>query len=172
LGISTWFLSAPARRPQTQVNAKTADLPGYFLKNAVLIDHDLAGDPSVRIEAERIDQVAHGNEVALYNVRVVYQTPNGQSWVMVGDTAHVEPGGNVIDVAGNVRLQGEAEGHEGAIVVHSDAMSYNVHDGVASTEDDVRIDYNEHTLTARGLIANLKERTVRLESRVNGRFHP
>jgi lipopolysaccharide export system protein LptC len=26
-------------------------------------------------------------------------------------------------------------------------------------------------LTARGLIANLKERTVRLESKVNGRFH-
>ena len=27
-------------------------------------------------------------------------------------------------------------------------------------------------LTARGLVANLKERTMRLESKVNGRFHP
>ena len=110
--------------------------------------------------------------MALYNVRVAYQTPGGQSWVMLGDTAHIQPGGNVIDVEGNVRLQGEAEGREGAIVVHSDAMSYNVHDTVASTQHDVRIDYNEHTLTAHGLTANLKERTLRLESRVNGRFHP
>jgi lipopolysaccharide export system protein LptC len=35
----------------------------------------------------------------------------------------------------------------------------------------VRIDFGGHILTARGLIANLKERTVRLESKVNGRFH-
>jgi len=43
---------------------------------------------------------------------------------------------------------------------------------VASTKSDVRIDFGQHTLTARGLVANLKERTVRLESRVNGRFLP
>jgi LPS export ABC transporter protein LptC len=172
LGISTWILSSPARRPQRQIAAKQADLPGYYLKNAVLTDYDLAGDPSIRIEAERIDQIAHGNEVALHNVRVVYQAPNGQSWVMVGDVAHIQPGGKVVDVTGNVRLQSEATGREGAAVVHTDALSYNVPDSVASTKSDVRIDYAEHTLTARGLIANLKERTMRLESKVNGRFHP
>jgi LPS export ABC transporter protein LptC len=172
LGISTWILSSPARRPQTQIDAKQADLPGYYLKNAVLTDYDLAGDPSIRIEAERIDQIAHGNEVALHNVRVVYLAPNGQSWVMVGDLAHIQPGGKVVDVTGNVRLQGDAMGREGAAVVHTDTLSYNVPDAVASTKSDVRIDYAEHTLTARGLIANLKERTMRLESKVSGRFHP
>jgi LPS export ABC transporter protein LptC len=172
LCISTWILSSPARRPQTEINAKQADLPGYYLKNAVLTDYDLAGDPNIRIEAERIDQIAHGNEVALYNVRVVYQVPNGQSWVMVGDVAHVQPGGKVVDVSGNVRLQGEATGHEGAAVVHTDTLSYDVPDAVVSTKSDVRIDFAEHTLTAHGLNANLKERTMRLESKVNGRFHP
>jgi LPS export ABC transporter protein LptC len=172
LCVSTWILSSPARRPQTQINAKQADLPGYYLKNAVLTDYDLAGDPNIRIEAERIDQIAHGNEVALYNVRVVYQVPNGQSWVMVGDVAHVQPGGKVVDVSGNVRLQGEATGREGAAVVHTDTLSYNVPDAVVTTKSDVRIDFADHTLTARGLNANLKERTMRLESKVNGRFHP
>ena len=66
----------------------------------MLTDYDIAGNPSIRIEAERIDQIAHGNEVALYNVRVNYQAPNGQNWVMVGDVAHVQPGGKVIDVVG------------------------------------------------------------------------
>jgi lipopolysaccharide export system protein LptC len=51
-------------------------------------------------------------------------------------------------------------------------MSYDVADAVASTKSDVRIDFAEHTLTAHGLTANLKERTLRLESKVNGRFHP
>jgi LPS export ABC transporter protein LptC len=172
LGLSTWILSSPARHLHAQNTAQQPDLPGYYLKNAVLSDYDLAGDPSIRIEAERIDQIAHGNEVALYNVRVAYQAPNGQAWVMVGDVAHVQPGGKIVDVTGNVRLQGEAAGREGAAVIHTDTLSYNVPDSVASTKSDVRIDFAEHTLTARGFTANLKERTMRLESKVNGRFHP
>jgi LPS export ABC transporter protein LptC len=172
LCVITWLQSSQGRRPQTQADAKQADLPGYYLKNAVLTDYDPAGDPSIRIEAERIDQIAHGTEVALYNVRVAYQTPNGQSWVMVGDVAHVQPGGKVVDVTGNVRLQDEATGPAGAAVLHTDTLSYNVADAVASTKSDVRLDFGGHTLTARGLVANLKERTIRLESKVNGRFQP
>jgi LPS export ABC transporter protein LptC len=172
LCVSTWILSSPARRPQTQIDAKQADLPGYYLKNAVLTDYDLAGEPTIRIEAERIDQIAHGNEVALYNIRVAYQAPNGQRWLMVGDVGHVEPGGKVVDVTGNVRLQGEPTGREGMAVVHTDTLRYDVPDAVVSTKSDVRIEFAKHTLTAHGLNANLKERTMRLESKVNGRFHP
>jgi LPS export ABC transporter protein LptC len=172
LVVSTWILSSPARRPQTNVDAKQADLPGYYLKNTVLTDYDLAGNPGIRIEAERIDQIAHGNEVALYNIRVVYQAPSGPSWVMVGDVAHVQPDGKVVDVTGNVRLQGEATGREGTAVVRTDTLTYDVADAVASTKSDVRIDFAKHTLTAHGFSANLKERTMRLESKVNGRFHP
>jgi len=172
LAISTWILSSPARRLQLQADSKREDLPGYYLKNAVMTDYDIAGNPSIRIEAQRIDQVAHGNEVALYNVRVDYQTPGGQSWAMFGDTAHVEPGGNVVDVAGNVRLQGEAPSLDGTAVIHTDTLSYNVADSVATTKSDVRIDFAGHTLNARGMVANLKERTMRLESKVHGRFQP
>jgi LPS export ABC transporter protein LptC len=136
-----------ARAPRArQPNAKPADLPGYYLKNAVLTDFDIAGNPSVRIEAERIDQIAHGNEVALYNVRVNYQSPGGENWVMVGDVAHVQPGGTVVDVSGNVRLQGEAgaPGNETPAVLHTDTLRYAVPDGVASTKDDVRVDFADH----------------------------
>jgi lipopolysaccharide export system protein LptC len=172
LVIITWISSSPSHRPSEQAGAKQADLPGYYLKNAVLTDYDASGAPSIRIEAERIDQIDHGNEVALYNVRVNYDAPGGQTWVLVGDTAHVQPGGKIIDVAGNVRLQGENPGTAGAAVIHTDLLSYNVPETTASTKSDVRIDYGSHILTARGLSANLKERTIRLESKVNGRFLP
>jgi LPS export ABC transporter protein LptC len=172
LVVSTWILTSPGRRLHAPIDAQQSELPGYYLKNAILTDFDLAGNPGIRIEAERIDQIDHGNEVALYNVRVNYQTPGGQSWVMVGDTAHVEPGGKIIDVSGNVRLQGEASASDGMAVVHTDTLTYDVPDSVATTKSDVRIDFGGHTLTARGLTANLKERTMRLESKVNGRFHP
>ena len=56
LAISTWILSSPSRRPAALSNTGKADLPGYYLKNTVLTDYDEAGLPTVRIEAERIDQ--------------------------------------------------------------------------------------------------------------------
>ncbi|MGO9933917.1 MAG: LPS export ABC transporter periplasmic protein LptC [Steroidobacteraceae bacterium] len=171
LVISTWILSSPARRPSEASAANQADLPGYFLKDATLTEYDQSGAPSLRIEAERIDQIAHSNDVQLYNVRVNYDAPGGQTWVMFGDTAHVLPGGNIVDVTGNVRLEGEAPDTEGTAVIRTDTMRYDVARSLATTKSDVRIDFGGHILTARGLIANLKERTVRLESKVNGRFH-
>jgi lipopolysaccharide export system protein LptC len=56
--------------------------------------------------------------------------------------------------------------------MHADTLTYDVDSAVASTKGDVRIDFGKHVQTARGLTANLKDQTIRLESRVNGRFHP
>jgi LPS export ABC transporter protein LptC len=168
LGVSTWFLSSPGRRPGDNGSGALDQLPGYYLKNAVLSDFDADGNVSIRLHADRIDQVDHSQDVALYNVRVDYQSPQGQAWVLLGDTGRVEAGGKIIDVAGNVRLEEQSSEHAGAAVLHTDTLRYSVPDSIATTPSDVRIDFGVHTLTGRGLWANLKERTMRLESKVNG----
>jgi lipopolysaccharide export system protein LptC len=172
LGISTWILSSPAHRPRLDLQASQSELPGYYLKNAVLTDYDAAGLPTIRIEAQRIEQIDHTPAVTLFEVRVNYRAPNGQNWVLFGDHAHVRPGGKVVDVDGNVRLQGERSGNSPAAVVHTDVLSYDVADAVASTDHDVRIDFGAQTLSAHGLVVDLKERTMHLSSRVYGRFQP
>ena len=172
LAVSTWYLSSPRRADSTRTRDAQAQRPGYFLKNAVMTEFAADGTPSLRIAAERIDQVPRSTEVNLYDIRVDYQSPNGTAWVVVGDTARVQPGGNVVDVAGNVRLQGTDPQREGTPVIRTDTLTYDVQNSIASTKSDVRIEFLQHTLTARGLVANLKDRSVRLESKVNGRFHP
>ena len=62
--------------------------------------------------------------------------------------------------------------HAGTAVLHTDTLRYSVPGPIATTQSDVRIDFGVHTLTGRGSEANLKERTMRLESKVNGRFQP
>jgi lipopolysaccharide export system protein LptC len=172
LCISTWFLSSPAHRPRDAAG-DDSNLPGYFLKDAVLTDYDAFGAPSIRIEAKRIEQVAHSNEVALFDVKVEYKPPEGESWTLFGDTAHVVQGAKIVDVRGNVRLEGEATGSKGLIpVVHTDSLSYDVDNQIVTTHDDVRLDFGPNVVTARGLYANLKDRTMRLEYKVHGTFHP
>ncbi len=172
LAISTWFLSSPGRMPGAGTAARQAETPGYYLKDGVLTEYDADGKPTVRIAAKRIDQVQHGDEVLLHDIRVEYQAPDGAQWVMVGDTAHVRPGGNIVDLSGNVELQGMERERTGAPVIRTEMLTYDVAQSIASTDGDVHIDFLLHTLTAHGLVANLRERSVRLESRINGHFHP
>ena len=149
LGVITWFLSSPDRTPNREAATSGNEMPGYYLKNTILTDYDESGMPSLRIAADRIDQIDHGSEVVLFGVHVDYQPPTGQAWVLTGDVAHVAPGGGAIDVTGNVRLQGQAEGRAGFLV------------GIGGFQR--RQDGGQVTL---------KERTLLLQSRVNGRFHP
>ncbi len=171
LAISTWVLSNPGAPPPPP-DPKRDQVPGYYLQSAVMTDFDVAGNPSLKIAAQRIDQVDHTTEVALIDVRIDYDAPSGQNWVIYGDTAHVEPGGKIVDLNGNVRILGTDPEHPGTAIIHTDALSYDVTSEIASTKSDVRIDFERHSLTARGLVANLQERTLRLEAKVNGRFLP
>lgn len=171
LAVGSWILSSPSRAPGAQQAGAENELPGYYLKNTVLIDYDPDGNPSVRIEAQRIDQIDHGSDIALHDVRVVYEAPGAQTWTMLGDQAHVGGGGKIVDVTGNVRVEGESPKAASSAVIHTDTLRYDVSTAIASTASDVRIDYGSHVLTAHGMVANLKDRTLRLESKVNGRFH-
>ncbi|MDE2305418.1 MAG: LPS export ABC transporter periplasmic protein LptC [Gammaproteobacteria bacterium] len=172
LALSTWFLGIPGRYGRSQGPAARPARPGYYLADAVLTDYDRDGAPSIRVAAGRIDQIGGGEEVALHDIRVDYQAPGGGTWFMVGDLAHIEPGGKTIDVSGNVRLEGAEPAQAGSAVITSPQMSYDVADEVVRTSEDVRIEFAAQSLTAHGLIADLKSRRVRLESRVNGRFVP
>lgn len=173
LGVSTWILSSPSHRPTDAGTGNGANLPGYFLNNAVLIDYDALGAPGIRIEAQRIEQVAHGNDVALFDVKVDYQPPEGESWTMYGDTAQVAQGAKIVNVQGHVRLLGEPTGRNGLVpVIRTDALSYDIANQIVTSHDDVHVDFGQNTLTARGLWANLKDRTMRLEYKVHGIFHP
>jgi lipopolysaccharide export system protein LptC len=172
LAISTWILSSPAHRPAQTLEASRSDLPGYYLKNAILTDFDAQGMPTIRLEAERIDQIDHGTEVALSNVLVHYQSPNGQNWVLSGDSGRVRPGGKIIDVSGNVRLHGEGSEQAESEVVLTDTLTYDVPESTVTTKSDVHVLFGPHTLNARGMAANLKTHTIHLEQKVNGRFLP
>lgn len=183
LAVSTWIISSPGHAPTPLKNIREIATPGYYLKNTILTDYNLNGSPSVRIVADQIDQIAHSNEVTMRHVRVDYQTESGTTWIMTGEAAHIEPGGNVVDVSGDVRLtnQSTTGAARGALdradlgdptVMRTDHLSYNITEALASTPSDVRIEFGKQTLTARGFSANLKAHTLRMESQVHGLFRP
>jgi lipopolysaccharide export system protein LptC len=57
-------------------------------------------------------------------------------------------------------------------MLRSPSLSLDTAAEVATTRDEVELDFGRHVLRARGLRADLKGETLRLESSVNGRFLP
>lgn len=172
LAVGTWILSTQSRTPKSAPASSRDSLPGYYLKGTVMTDYDAAGAPNIKIAAERIEQIDQSTDVMLHNVRLDYQAPGGQLWVMVGDQAHVQRSGKIVDVDGNVQMQVLDQGRQGPAVVNTDHISYDLDSAEVRTSSDVRIAFGPNTLTARGMVAHLKDRTMRLESKVYGRFTP
>jgi hypothetical protein len=55
-------------------------------------------------------------------------------------------------------------------VVLTDALTYDVPTSIVTTKSDLRVEFAKGALTGHGLWANLKDRTIRIESKVNGHF--
>ena len=171
LAIFTWVLTSPGRRPVV-VSANESDLPGYYLKHAQLTDYDLAGNPAVRLEAERVDQVGHTDQTVLTDVRLKYAPPDAEAWLLTGDRGHVESNSKIVDVEGNVILRGDPTGKRNDVpAIYTEYLKYDIGEGLVTTQAEVKAVFGSQTINATGLVANLKDQTLHLESKVNGRFH-
>jgi LPS export ABC transporter protein LptC len=172
LALGSWYLTRNHQPEARKATPVSTTKPGYYLKGTVLTDYNVDGAPAVRMAAERIDQDPSANEVLLHNVRLDYTSSSGQLWVMVGERARVFQEGQLIDIAGSVRLQGIERGREGPALISTEWLQYEVPQAIVRTDQNVRVQFARHTLSARGLTARLNESSMRLESEVHGRFNP
>jgi LPS export ABC transporter protein LptC len=172
LAIGSWYLTGPMQTKAAAPTKPAAPAPGYYLKGVELTDFAADGSQAMKIAAERIEQVQGSDDIALQTVRVDYQTPTGQLWLITGNRARVHGDHKMIDMDGNVRLRGLDRGRDGPAMVITETLSYDVDSSTAHTDADVRIEFARHTLNAHGLTALLKERSMRLESKIYGRFAP
>ncbi len=172
LAIGAWYLGAQAKRSRPANSAADENSVGYYLKDAVLTSYDESGALSMKLVADRIEQVGSGRQVQLFNVRMNYQPRPGQQWDMRGDQAQVDSTGKIVEMSGNVRLQETSDGRAGAAVISTDQMTYDANTTEVRTDREVHMDFGIHRLNSRGLVAHLNARKVKLESKVNGRFLP
>jgi len=77
---------------------------------------------------------------------------------------------DVVNLIGNVRIHGAIADTLPEAVIETQTLEFDTRNSTARTDDDVTITLGSRLLTARGLNADLKQRHVRLESRVHGLF--
>ena len=171
--IATVLLSRTSQTPDvTHVDRSSGQDPGYSARDAESIETGEDGRPRYWLRAEMIEQAPNDATITLTHPALRYLGEGGSSWRASALTGTVPPTRNLIMLDGDVRLDGTLRGGGAPAHVETSHLAFDTVNVVASTKARVAIDWSGHRLSARGLRADLKGETLRLESKVNGRFLP
>jgi len=166
LGQQRFKQNAPApAQPHTEE-------PGYAARDAELIETGADGRPLYRLNAEVIRQQPKDDSAQLDKVRMTYRAENSSQWSLSADHGSVRENNEYIELVGDVRVIGLLPGATDLAQILTERLSFNTQSEVATTDDPVTLVWGHRELHGTGLVASLKDRQVKLESGVHGRFTP
>lgn len=168
------ILASRSMRPREATAADRPDEvdPGYSARDARIIETGDDGRPRYWLEADLIEQPPDDLTVTLTRPALRYFDAGGGAWRARARTGTVPPGRDVIELNGDVQVDGALPGGGAPAHIETSHLAFDTAKEVASTRAPVTIDWSGHRLAARGLTADLKAETLRLESNVHGRFVP
>jgi LPS export ABC transporter protein LptC len=170
LAVGSWWLARRDADDRQPAPAPLAAQPGYYLNDATLEQTDATGRLTMRVHSARAAQQGEQGPVRLEQLEVHYFPEPGQDWLMTSAAGSLPPAGRVVEFEGDVRLRAAAAASATGAVVRTEHLALDVDATLATTADPVRIEFGPHAVVARGLRADLKRETLRLESAVNGTF--
>ena len=137
-----------------------------------MVETDATGAPRYTLRAASIQQDPRSLEVSLRQLSMQVSDGEDAPWRMTARDGRMPEDASRIDLSGDVRVAGTLGRDGEPIEIRSDTLSYEIASSLARSASDVTIRLSGKWLQARGIEANLKQRQVRLESKVHGRFVP
>jgi LPS export ABC transporter protein LptC len=182
-----WFLFGRGGEDDTDTNsAAVAPLdPGYAARDAEVIETGYDGREQYRLKASVIRQQTESGLINLENLEMNYHADTqvrlpgeapaaavGEVWHLTSDRGQVRADGDDVQLTGNVRVTGPAPGTGEPLSLTTDNMRIHTPTQFIETKAPVTLRWSGHEIDARGMQADLKAGTLRLESDVNGQFAP
>lgn len=162
-------LVAPHDGPDAEVG-EAKPQRGYYLVDSTMTELGPDGHPKIVVHARTAEQRLADQSVDLTDISLDYPTRKYGNWHATARTGHMPPDRKSIELEGDVVMTSALE--QGDTVIRTDHLNYDIDGGVVQTADPVAVRFGPHVLNARGMRADLNAQTLRLESRVNGRFAP
>jgi LPS export ABC transporter protein LptC len=173
LGIAWLALHGLRDGPVAPVAAAiAAQNPGYSARDAVLIETGADGLPIYTLRAAEVHQQPASRTALLDRVEMQFRDAAGRVWHGRADEARVSDQASEVDLAGAVTLSGLPSGSSEAARISTDRLSVDTRTEVVKTKDPLTLDWGGRQIRARGLLAQLREGRLQLESNVHGRYVP
>jgi LPS export ABC transporter protein LptC len=159
--------------------------PGYVARDATVIETGYDGRERYRLNAKVIHQQNETAAIDLEMLAMDYhpgaqdklpgEAPNSDQsakevWHLTSDRGQVRADGDDVELHGNVHVMGPAPGGGDPLSMTTEKMRINTPTEFIETDAPVTLNWSGHELDARGMQADLKAGTLRLEANVNGTF--
>lgn len=143
---------------------------GYSAENARLVQTAADGLPLYTLNAATIRQLPNEDQVQLTQVQMTFRDQNGTPWTAIADHGTLQQAEGQVALSGNVHVFGTPPQAQRPAQLTTDALSVDLHSDTVSTRARVTLLWAGAVLSSTGLIANLKDYRVQLESQVHGTF--
>jgi lipopolysaccharide export system protein LptC len=154
---------------KTPVEA-TDGVAGYAARKAVLVETGADGRPIYTLNADLIRQRPNDRRVQLDVVQMTYRASDGNEWKVRADSGQIRDDGEQIELYGHVHVDGLLPGSDEPAQIQTSVLTLDTRNEIVRTKAPVVLKWGARQLEASGLEANLKSRSVKLESRVHGFF--
>lgn len=160
--------------------------PGYAARDAEVIETGYDGRERYRLNAKVIRQQIDSSVIDLEQLEMDYHLgaqdriagesrpaqDGNEIWHLRSDHGQVRANGDDVELSGNVRINGPAPGGGAPLTLSTSRMRINTPTQFIETDEPVILGMWGHELKAKGMKADLKAGTLRLESDVHGEFSP
>ena len=168
--IGVVVMSGPQREATPRSAVGPLHDPGYAARQAHLIQTGADGQPVYTLDAAQIQQQPDAGKVELQQVQLGFRDSFGNRWTARADHGELAQDSGVVQLAGAVRVNGLVPDSGQPAEITSEHLAFDTQSQIVSTHDPVTLLMAGRQLHSLGLIANLKERRVQLESSVHGSF--
>jgi len=150
----------------------TTPSPGYSASDAEIVETGPDGLNLYTLRASTITQLPDDQVVSLEQVRMQLKDDSGGLWNVNADHGQILQDVDLLELTGHVDIAGFLQGSDQPAHITTGRISLDTRTDLATTKDTVDFDWAGSHLRTRGLSANLKDHSLKLESDVHGTLRP
>ena len=165
------FVLRPAEDALEDNTGTAGSERGFYLLDAVFSGLDESGEVVYRLAAARIEGSDSPEQMSFVDVEISYGDDPDFPWHISADSARQRADQATLELSGVV-IESAADPNKKATRIQAQTLAYEPDRQLASTTGPVSLAIGENKIDAVGLIADLRNEEITLESGVSGRVSP
>jgi LPS export ABC transporter protein LptC len=161
--LGAFFFEQGGTTPTLPVGTGNAgDVPGYSARNAEVVQTGDDGRPEFTVVSPLIRQQTNDERVQLDAPRMTFVSLENGTWHAQSRSGLIRADGSNVDLFGDVKMEGKLS--DSPVVINTSTIAFDTKTQIARTPAYILATYRGGTLGATGLVANLKDGILELES--------
>ena len=143
----------------------------YIVKDAKVYGANTEGKFLYQIVAKKAQASNTDRQIYLDRVLIDYESSQNIDWRITSDKGQLLPNSNVLALSENVTVQ-SLSNENSRTKISTNYLEINPNKYTIATNRDVLIEFDNNTIEAKGLTAQLKDNRLKFNSNINASIHP